>query len=410
MKIEMQPNTQEVKKNHIEIDLGDLGKHNLEILSKSNFEYPEAIQKETGIIGYERTIISKEILKKIHEDTYRENGKKITEQILNLLSEGEFFHLARHEMGGYAGWKEKEVYSQNFSDQKFILQKIFDIVGIENLNDKKDTATFSHGATDGNQIEFSLFEKNNLKVVKERISPTQLSEYKEKIDSGEIFLCTTNGGLSDRNKATLLVMSGGDKDEKFNLSKMPNLFFDKSTDAGREHFGLTNDFPVSPIFAFDPSSSHLHKYFLDVFDLYISLNKANHTNVVGADSDVLLNLYEKVNYKEILAGNKNVSIDTNNIFKEIDKEWEQDKEYKEVQKFGTRWESEEEGSIPIIIGHDKIKQLRWGDSKYAVFFTEKGLNFLKIKHTDEDKVEKLARTVLANLVQQVGIFIIIMMN
>ena len=173
----------ENKKNET-ITLGSLGE--LEIYSRNSFEYPEAIQNETGIIGYERTIISKEALHKIHEETGGNSGDRLTQEILNKLSDGEFFKLAIHEMGYNAGdsfkggknpHKTKEIYAQEFADQKFILQKIFDMNSIEDLGEK-DSASFSHPDDTGeNTIKFSIFNKENLEVVKEDISPKELDNY-----------------------------------------------------------------------------------------------------------------------------------------------------------------------------------------------------------------------------------------
>jgi hypothetical protein len=273
-------------------------------------------------------------------------------------------------MGWYSKQKEKETYAQKFADQKFILQKIFDIEDIEDLKESQDSV-FSHGAVD-NQINFSLFDKKTLKVVEERVSTRELPNYKEKIASGELFACNTNGALSDRNKAT----GQGKTDHMHQL----NLFWNKKQEEALKHHEITTEFPVSPVFAFDPESQHMHEYFSEMYNLYVRLNKENHTNIVGDDYDVLYNLYEKSNYKEIVEKWVNPRI---TLYK-LEADFKKDPSYVEKDRGQSRKEKDE-GAIPIIIGHDKIKQLRWGDSKYAVFFTEKGLNFLKIKHTDEDQ-------------------------
>ncbi len=361
--------SKEKKKQNLEIEI-DGKKYSLETDSY-DFEYPKNIQEETGIIGYERTVISKEALHKIHNETGGESGEILTKEILSKLSEGEFFNLVRHQMGYYAGLKEKEVYNKKFADQGFILQKIFDIDGVKELKEENDKSVFSHGAT-SNNIKFGLFDKKTLEVIEEDITTTRLPEYTEKVTSGDVFLCNTNSGLSDKNSITRTGPSPS--------GSQLNLFWDKSTEKSREEHDIQGEFPVSPVFAFDPREPHLHKYFSDTYDLYKNLNKVNHTNITGHKFDVFYNLYEKINYKNLLDGSEE-RIHHRNFIKNIDEEFGQDPTYQEKDKSMFRLEKDE-GVIPVIIGHDKIKQLRWGDSKYAVFYTQKGLNFLKIRHAD----------------------------
>ena len=241
---------------------------------------------------------------------------------------------------------------------------------------------FSHGSATENEIFFSLFNKDDLKVIESRISPTELPKYEQELKSGAIFACTTESALSDTNPAAPIRPN--------DVFRTPNFFHDKVSEKGRAHYGIESEFPATTVFAFDPREPHLHKYFVDMYNLYIDLNKANHTNIVGDDEDALLNLYEKINYENMSGISTDEYIEImDKFFEDRNNDFQTDPQYRKKQRKLFLVNSHE-GGIPIIIGHDRIKQLRWGDSRYAVFFTEKGLNFLKIKHsTEHDNDENL---------------------
>ena len=78
---------------------------------KYYFEYPERIQKETGILGYERVKITKEIMP-AQEDSII--------SLLLIMSDGEYPRYSfNHKIGGFATIEQIDKYNNFFKDNKF---------------------------------------------------------------------------------------------------------------------------------------------------------------------------------------------------------------------------------------------------------------------------------------------------
>jgi hypothetical protein len=196
---------------------------------KKHFEYPESIQKETGIIGYERTIIDKDdlfsLIKKNYYDSdyskYKEYSgvevldldkvgiydleslaqhlrkteshgvvekeknlaedmltskldsmavsKAINSLLLNL-SDGEYpAQTLNHQLGVYKDRETKDEYLKKFVEDKLFLQKIYDLdyikKRVEHYNDKE---VFSGAPLEGDPEQKSnicIFDKEAGQVI-----------------------------------------------------------------------------------------------------------------------------------------------------------------------------------------------------------------------------------------------------
>lgn len=96
---------------------------------KYYFEYPERIQKATGILGYERTkILDNDFLK------FNEAGYDLAERIEKLtlaLSNQEYpYKCLNHFVGGYAGDERKKSINKilqeiGFFSKRFMMLSVF---------------------------------------------------------------------------------------------------------------------------------------------------------------------------------------------------------------------------------------------------------------------------------------------
>lgn len=406
LKIENFPTPQESKekkKNTLEVKIGQ-NIYSLETESY-NFEYPKDVQAETGIIGYERVIISSEKIKELYKKSNKDYNKKNDEgeafgqhnfeyDFLMSLSNQEYPQKCfLHQFAAYASENNTKEYLKKFVEDKFFLQKIFDIDSIEELSkviESKNSGTteevFKHhpeGYTQG-ENNFSVFEKKTKKFLK-RVSPKQLPKFKEKIKNNEVFISSADSGL--------------------NVSFEHNT---KTHNSGQITFSEYNILGNEPKFGFEVDS-FFNSYLEKAISELRAINKENTLNpqvpfIDGINQEggdfwgMILRMKNYNNeideFKEtgILGGSPR-QVSSQAFFKNLGNKYGGRFEEKllenEVDIRGYR-DQFRETRIPVFIGDDNVPQIRWGFAKYAHYTSEKGFNFFKIQHAENlpEKIEK----------------------
>ncbi|MFN7160540.1 MAG: hypothetical protein ACK4NC_02930 [Candidatus Gracilibacteria bacterium] len=306
----------------------------LPLHGKKYFEFSEKVRDETGIIGYERTMIRKEDLNKTYEGLpYRyQDWNKFGLQIVQALSEGEFTELLIHQMGWYALDDEtnKKYYTQ-FVRDKFLLQKLFDPGTI-----KSSGTTMQHypqhgggGFYDSHAVRFGIFD-HDLKLIKRNVDPKDLP-----VEYSDHTICSINSGLATISRFSSPI-NGRRIEDYIDINR--------------------------PIFAFDPKEQFLHEYLKNALKLYENINQENTEDIAKR---ILGNTEILLHYKEFQ--NRNA---THYAQKFLETKLKYDRK-------------REEDNIPIIMNHPDIPHLRWGNAKYAAFFTDKYFNFLRIDHVNK---------------------------
>lgn len=440
---------------------------NIELpIQVSEFEYPEEFKKETGIIGYERTLITKEVLidflnknlyenfginskecdvntledffnfqkklskylekydsilehdsqttpeqyierlkkegvsfekikqlkKEINNDKvrfYREINKfgftknsGFSEALLSSLTNGEYpLKTLNHKMSGFfpESFYSKK-YQQQFVNDKFFMQKIYGIETAEKIKVKSedDSSTqkiaenetiFSHYSGEKKyKTSFLVFEKNTNKLIKE-IDSEQIIEYS---NQDNFYLCSGNTGLNTTPRVELYPYDIG---SQFSHSQYKMDIFSQHPSFG---FFLDNWF---------------NDYIKKIIEKYIFINNINKKQIITEyflsklcriiDLPNLINKFQK-EQKLNDEGFLQIYYEESNLYlKDL---YEKNKhlfssEFLNNPEFIKK---EEDGylRIPVFMESDEIPQLRWGHAKYSHFMTSKGLNVIKMKHSD----------------------------
>jgi len=453
-KIEL-PQTQESKekkKKTIEIKMGE-NTYTIETESY-DFEYPEKIQKETGIIGYERTKVSNEnlfkmvegelkpLLEKYNINSFEEFVKKYKELniiryfnnneinknekekldreikkietffgrgneyaqkgminfLLKTLSNNEYPNFCYNQRLGAYGKKEKKESDQiAFKEDKFFLQKIYDVDRIEKMvNTGKNTRDIFQNPPPGHVGAYSNFdlydsETNEKLETKEYIG--EISKYKEDLESKKVFSATPNGGLNMVSRG-FFSTGFGINDVAFGFPMKNDSFFkeylEKAVDCfyeieiknnpnfpkrnkfdGRidlaDNGSLLDAFTMYVISQYSLSENISAEKFTEFLDFKLNLNPANST-AIRKINNLIDDFFKKRNSEEI----------TQDFFYFLS-----EKVINNLIGDGM------EIKLPIFIGRDDIPQLSWGHAKYAHYFNEKGLNYFEFKHTEHLPVKQL---------------------
>lgn len=362
---------------------------------KYYFEYPEQTQKETGILGYERTKIPIEnldgflkysfekekgfSLKEIGIENYQQlanlldkSPKDLTEKeveiedrvglfeesfcykLLDHLSDNEYPQFCHNHKFAY--WSDKvasERYINNFK-KDFFVGKIYDLEKVK--KEKKyvkhpfSNAERTTGDDSYKHANVTIYDsKQSNKIISRGnyVPIGEIVEFENKIKSGEAYACTTFSGL--------------------NLC--PSDFFQGLE---RKNIGFGFSFKLD---------SFMREYFeesLDVFKKQLAGNDLIESSSIGEIGASLV-------LDDFLSGKKSMGIYENEIQENLFR--------KKAEKFyelstGRRQFSHKHSYLPIFIGHDKIPQLSWGHAKYAHYFNDKGFNFFKFKHADHLPTKK----------------------
>ncbi len=369
---------------------------------KYYFEYPKYIQEETGILGYERTIIPEENLKifeKGHKEAYYkkkdriakyytkesyeisleyDQGSFLKDKLLPYISKGEYPNKTiNHIYSWYYNEIDADRHKTYFKNNNFFLEKIYDLEKMK-METMKRQYPFSRS---GIEDEYSRLRANitiydtdtDEQLSKEDRNPLyQVLHYKKEIEEGKVHAATTHSGLN---------MSGG----------------------GFFHDGLSSK---NVAFGFSVKEPFLKEYLEQSF-LHIIKNNSSEKEFgirlkeTGALALILLSLMinkmlqEGINIpikdkdeltEEFKHYIKNEGIDyltsiikNNNLEKDFHKNTILN-EKKVIE--GIEFALFAQFKMPIFIGHPQIPQLSWGHAKYAHFFSEKGFNFFEFKHAE----------------------------
>lgn len=365
---------------------------------KYYFEYPERIQKETGILGYERTKVTdknffnfykkktenflngvsleqlgvfeyRDIINFIEDarlffeykkrwtnsvperfknfeniieidlivEAFLGFSDKLTKLTLSLSNQEYPYKCLNHFIGGFASYKQTQKYQQNFAMDRFFLQKIYDVERISKEEDNKELFDHSGGS------KFHIFKHtSNIKITEKLLRPRHIVDHLEDIGK-DIYLVSEKG---------------------FNVSP------------GKFWYDMIRPHNIS--FGFSPfEDSFMKDYFEKVSKELLSLGFSKENDGVKTSCDIsLVNKYIDKNGKDWLWKESINNIVGDTLLSEDG--YPPDKLRSEI----------DETYIPIFIGHKKIPQLSWGHAKYAHYFNDKSFNFFKFKHADHLPVKE----------------------
>ncbi len=378
------------------------------------FNYPERIQKETGIIGYERIRIStdslfnviknelaqfldergigtKEEFIRIYEGflekeygpyseekrqepvlRYKEHGRilNIIEKILLVLSNEEYpYNCYTHVMGGYAGGSSR--MTREFKEDKFFLQKIYP----QERMKKNDT---NYGW--GNIGSWCSLYKHDGTLLN--------SDYNLR-------------AVLDLNKETPVFAAQPKTGLNFQIGKFWSGEHE-SQDIRSMHFGI-------PMIA----DSFQEEYIKKTLDIFLKIEKkevekgvSDKKGIWGVLAMHVFNEFKKRNPKFLFPQRLNGFNTPGNRRGELFKKEDLEKFYEVKEKcekemgeivndfliknnlkpFGqsavNRLSFHWEVHLPIFFNHQELPQISWGYAKYAHYFNKKGLNFFKLNHAD----------------------------
>lgn len=344
---------------------------------KYYFEYPERIQKETGILGYTRVKIPKESIKNCKKEEFLKD-------VLENLSNGEYPNQTfNHRLGADMPREQTKKYHEYLRDDKFFLQKIFDVDRL--------SKSFK-------EIELGIPTKDRFKYY--RKSDNDFINASGKIGSTSLI----ENLKTNQNKSEIYAIGPEGLNTKYGF------MWGEDDDSGHGYDSLAT-------FGFSSGDHFYYNYIIKSLELYKELYKKDPTTYLHPITNIiaqiiiqdkhLSNLYEArdENHKYSLSKEtlKKADLDLRQYAEEkINKLLEQfqldfitdenvDKYVRE--KYGNPESYKKdmithiigeigEPDIPIIINHDEIPQLSWGYAKYAHYFNDRSFNFLKFKHAE----------------------------
>lgn len=330
-----------------------------------DFEYPNHVQEETGILGYERTIISPENLSSIVDE--KDFYQVVMNKILPDLSNGEYPKRSFNHMYSWYSDSETQSRHKDYFKQDFFLGEIYDLEKIKEESKQKQYAFSSANTTTGdfskNHANISIYDQKTEKRITsdESIPVSDVLKFEDKIKKGDMYATTTFGGLN---------LSAGD-------------FFNRYAPDFRKEICFGFSFKLD---------NFMREYFEKTFSIYSQQNENNNkisNGFVNAAVFLLVNpmdnnnpqITEYVSEMEINYLNSILEKDTDRKLsdEEVSKINSQLITRKHVSKIGY---GILESKLPIFIGHKELPQLSWGHATYANFMSEKGFNFFKFKHAD----------------------------
>ncbi|QQR50106.1 hypothetical protein IPF86_03440 [Candidatus Nomurabacteria bacterium] len=351
---------------------------------KYYFEYPEKIQKESGILGYERTKISIDE-KLISDEMEHYEQSKIITDLLVTLSDGEYPETCvTHKFGAYGS---HEGFKKGFAEDKFFVQKIYDLDRIEKLKDEMDPNYIfnNNGAKLDifNKKDNSPYSENTYGKIPEHqvyhegvlfYETTPIAKIPKKILSNESeFYIKKDFYLEPGN----FWHGVGIKDIGFGFSVLNDPFFLKYIE---ESILLDPE----PLFKSEDSTTK------DIFCIYLinEYHRLGYSFISNSSDDKTI---DEIKRKFILKIDeiakeflKNKILSNGDLYNsEISMgKYATEKFLGRSGAFKGNYFVGNEIKIPIFMNHDNIPQLSWGHAKYAHYFNDKGLNFFKFKHAD----------------------------
>lgn len=305
---------------------------------KYYFEYPERIQKQTGILGYERVKITDKNFLNFYRNPQSEFGHENSyaykiKKLLLSLSNKEYPHKClNHFIGGFASDEQTKKYQQNLARDRFFLQKIYDVERISKEKDEKELFDHSGGS------KFRVFRKvDNIQITEKLLRPRDIFDHQG--DIGENIYLVSDEGLN---------VSPG-------------------------NFWHMYSKPDDICFGFSPFEDDFMKdYFDKATSELILLGFSSENKAVETSCDISrVNKYIEKEGKDWLwkkplsniVGNRSLLVEPDTLPDRLEGPID-------------------EAFMPIFIGHNEILQLSWGHAKYAHYFNDKSFNFFKFKHAD----------------------------
>lgn len=370
---ELKENKERERTKTIEIKVGEQT-YQLEAESY-NFEYPKNIQEETGIIGYERTIISQESLSSVVDE--KDFYQLIVNKILPVLSGGEYPKRSFNHMYSWYSNPETQSRHKDYFKQDFFLGKIYDLKKIKQESGSKSypfssakTTTEDFSRTHAN---ISIYDQETEKRITydESISIGDVLKFEDQIKKGDVYATTTFGGLN---------LSAGD-------------FFEQYAPDFTKEICLGFSFKLD---------NFMHEYFEKTFYIYAQKNESNpkinngfvETAVFLLINSIYDNKPQTSGYMSETEINYLNSILEENIDRKLsDEEITQINSKLIIRKHVSRTGyGILESKLPIFIGHKELPQLSWGHATYANFMSEKGFNFFKFKHAEHLPIKQEENT------------------
>ena len=349
---------------------------------KYYFDYPERIQKETGILGYERIKILNNSFKRIEHAGVND--------ILSQLSNGEYPNYTyNHMMGGFVDTqKERDNMNKDFKDDKFFLQKIYDVSRIEKKSIKgyEKERIFNYPPRldkDDSYHSFptSIFNliNNDDDLAQVDNSPKHIGkiiDYKDNIEDGQYF------ALTQLNVAVGDFWHGiwGEKKEKLTGFGFPvfgesyfhnyikeSLSIRLKIKKEKDFWKILNDYYLGPLFGM---------YLMSEYQ-----KEGNSTNKKDWDKELFLKATLNITENFLKEYNINYEpeyLDKGLMYFFLNFFFYQEESFLNNFRLGGGYDFQ----LPIFIGHPEIPQLSWGHAKYAHYKNDKSFNFFKFKHAD----------------------------
>lgn len=358
---------------------------------KYYFEYPERIQKETGILGYERVKIPKE------------NIKVSLKNVLSELSDGEYpDKCLTHVMGGFAHDDHKPEMLEDFAKDKFFIQKIYDVETIERKRQKnhKLSNIFNYSPDteydlrENKRSTFSLYKKNDDGIREEVVKNEYIGDitnYKKELNSGEYFAATTQSGFNTIATGFWEGYSPSVAENSFTVGfplfgsdNLYNEYLEKALGEYsriKERDNPDRRPPGQPYM--ETLSNLIALYFLSKNKKNIKLSEKEHLS----EDDLLEDGSAGPEFVQIMNDfvKKNPGGIAINDSDDFNKMWGTEFPGKNGQML---YPARAEYLVPIFIGHNEIPQLSWGHAKYAHYINDKSFNFFKFKHADHLPVKE----------------------
>lgn len=334
---------------------------------KEYFEYPEYIQKETGILGYDRTIIKKE------------DAEKIGDKELDIaLSGGKFPSFTfNHQLGADIPIEQKQAYHTYFKNDKFFLQKIFDIDRLNKSFKEKEL-----GIPTKDRFRYYKKSDNNFIGKSGNVGATSLIEtFKTNSNKEEVYAVGPDG-LNTKYGEMWSDESGFMT--SFGFTPEDPLYYEYLTKILEQYKKLYQEDPntyfhsitniIAQMIMRDEHLRHLweirdekNRYFL------------SKESLESADLNLEQYVNEKIN--QLFKSFKINFITDENADKYIRQKYSLPERYR-MNVAKQIIHEIYQPDLPIIINHNEIFQLSWGHAKYAHFMSSKGFNFIEFKHTD----------------------------
>lgn len=411
---------------------------------KNVFSYPENIEKETGIKGYERLVIDKDQIFDLLNNAWKNRfGKTLTELGVSDLDEigNDYSPLAKLiEKDGYDFTKDSYYYkdytfnnpeiliarflknitadiyralsNNEYPDNSFLfdpsrgnnsesvikedklfLQKIFGMESYNKFKDRTGKALFGNEDTyvTPEQVHFHKIDKSNHKIDKSYLKVRETSEdYKNNYNNDNYFYVADRGlNVSEKEfffgQPTLLTkrpMIG------FSLDNYLQDYILKSIDEYRK-INTASDSARK-----EPDGKKRCYFYTGEFLKLFGMLETTVDKSYQFEPDPTNNQVDQMFYDEEHGG------DVNKISHLLDKYGgrfskdekaenylsikKNEKTGQESIKVEDNWHGNEfSRHIPIFINNDDIPQLRWGAAKYCSFYNKKGFNFITMEHDDK---------------------------